>query len=265
MANTKESFYYTIDFGVNWGNVNKQSDAEIDRLVNQAWNQGVDKIVLISNHMQEAIRNSELSDKYSQFYYTIGVHPHNAKHFKDADITIIADNLKMRKCFGIGECGLDYSRMFSSKDAQIYAFEQQVMLAKQENAKLYLHCRDAYDDFIGILKKYNYFNGIVHCFTGDIDQALELTSLGFKLGITGWLLDKRRNKDLVNAIKDPRISLSSLIVETDAPWMPIYPNRQSNPGDTFYIVDEIAKIKGIDPLECGKILYQNALDMLNKN
>lgn len=94
---------------------------------------------------------------------------------------------------------------------------------------------------------------------------MELTGLGFKLGITGWIFDSRRNKDLVNVIKNKKITLDMLVVETDAPFMPIKPAKESVPSDTGYIVEEIARLKQIDIIECGKQIYSNSIQMLNKN
>lgn len=86
----------------------------------------------------------------------------------------------------------------------------------------------------------------MHCFTGNIEQALEFTRLGFKLGITGWLLDKRRNADLIKVIENPDIKLEMLIVETDAPFMAIRPKKFSLPEDTAIIVKRIAELKEIN-------------------
>ena len=135
-------------------------------------------------------------------------------------------------------------------------------MAKKHNLKLYLHCREAYDDFIQIIQKYEYYNGLVHCWTGRLEQALQLTQLGFRLGITGWIFDKRRNKDLLNTILDQRIAIDMLVVETDAPFMPIYPATQSEPSDTGFIVEEIARLKKLDIIECGQTIYNNSKQWL---
>jgi TatD DNase family protein len=257
--------YYTVDFGVNFANVKRYPEETLNQLMLDSYNAGVDKVVCISNNIKESIVNLNLQSKYEHLYFTIGIHPHNASSYKESDKAFIESNLTNPKCFGVGECGLDYNRMFSPKDKQLEVFRIQIDIAKRFNANLYLHCRDAYDDFIQVLKEENYFKGLVHCFTGTLQQALELTSLGFKLGITGWLLDKRRNADLVKVVKDKRIDINMLVVETDAPFMPIYPSKQSVPSDTGYIVEEIARLKNIDTIECGQTIYANSIIMLNKN
>lgn len=256
--------YFTIDFGVNFANTKRYSDNKLNKIMEDSYNNGVDGVVSISNNLTESKINLELEKKYQNLYFTLGVHPHNASQLKNTNELdkLVQDNINNPKCFGIGECGLDYNRMFSTKEEQIQAFEFQIDLAKKYNKYLYLHCRDAYDDFIRILKEKEYFKGLVHCFTGNLSQALELTNLGFKLGITGWLLDKRRNGDLVNVIKSKKILLEMLVVETDAPFMPIYPNKTSEPSDTGYIIEEIARLKKMDIIVCGNQIYNNSLEML---
>jgi TatD DNase family protein len=214
--------------------------------------------------MKEAGIMSVLSKKYEHMHYTLGVHPHNASQFTVKDLAFIESHTNDKKFFAIGECGLDYNRMFSTKEEQIYAFEEQIKLAKKLNKKLYLHCRDAYDDFIKILTEHQYYNGIVHCFTGTVSQALELTRLNFKLGITGWLLDKRRNKDLVEVISEPNILIDMLLIETDAPYMPIYPKKESVSGDLWIVLEEIARLKKMSIDVVGTKLYENSVKFLTK-
>jgi TatD DNase family protein len=251
--------FYTIDFGVNYA---KYNDEKLTKILKESWNAGVENILSISNNIKESRLNIEHGKKFSMVYFTLGIHPHNAKQYKIGDLDFIEKYLSHPKFFGIGECGLDYNRNFSPPEVQLTVFELQVKLAKKHNVKLYLHCRDAYQDFITILKKHQYYNGLVHCFTGNIEQAIELTQLGFKLGITGWIFDQRRNKDLILVIQDPRITLDQLIVETDAPYMPIFPAKESHPCDTGNIVEEIARLKKIEIIQCGKSIYHHSKDFL---
>lgn len=220
--------YPVIDFGVNYAGHRYTHEQILERVENSSLN-GVDKIVSISNNIDECIRNIQLSQNIKQLYFTLGVHPHNAKKFKKSDLLFLEKQLSNKKCFGLGEIGLDFNRNYSSKSEQIYAFKNQLLLAKNKGVKVYLHCRDAYKEFIQIIKEINYYNGIVHCFTGTLEQALELTLLGFKLGITGWLLDKRRNASLVEVIQNEQITLEMLLVETDAPFMcPVKKKKRIN-------------------------------------
>lgn len=254
--------YFVNDFGCNFASLSRYPDEKLKHIMAQAWDHGVDKIVCISNSTKEALRCIELADKYENMHFTVGTHPHNANNFKPDDLKMYEEALKNPKCFGIGECGLDYNRNYSSKENQIIAFRAQIELAKRTNSKLYLHCRDAFDDFIRIVDEYKYYNGLIHCFTGNIDQAIEFTKRGFLLGITGWLLDKRRNQDLYNAIKDPRIQINMLVSETDAPFMAMNRKKESVPEDVYLIIEMIARIKSMDSVTVGKIIYANSLKFL---
>ncbi len=272
--------YYLYDFGVNYAKEKSYPTPTLNKILADSYADGLEAVVSISNSIGESVRNIKLSKLYNQseseskqtqsiqpptyptFHYTLGCHPHNAKHFKKTDIDFIRENLSDPWCFAIGECGLDYNRMFSPKDDQIAAFEAQIILAKETNSKLYLHCRDAYDDFVSVLKKHDYYNGLVHCWTGPSDQALELSKLGFKLGITGWVYDNRRNRDLINTIRN--IDIRSFLTETDAPFMPIYPAKISQPSDVAYIVEKIAEIKRLNIDECGEIIYKTSREFIKK-
>lgn len=187
-------------------------------------------------------------------YYTAGCHPHGAKDMKVSDydkiracfslpvsasaVASVAQktvlgidtgaNSKSSSqtahpddtfCVAVGEMGLDYNRMFSPKEVQIEVFRQQVRIAKEFDRPMYLHVRDAFDDFINIIREEEYSYGVVHCFTGNLAQAELLIKYGFKLGITGWLLDSRRNADLVQVVSSSTVPLECLMVETDAPYM----------------------------------------------
>ncbi len=156
MSSNYETFN-TIDFGVNFGNVKRYSETKLKIILNDSWKQGVDKVVSISNSIKEAKINIDLGQKHQMFYYTLGIHPHDAKNYCNGDIEFIEQNLSNPKCFGVGECGLDYNRMFTPKEVQLQVFRLQIELAKKYNANLYLHCRDAYDDFINWSYKKIYF------------------------------------------------------------------------------------------------------------
>jgi TatD DNase family protein len=216
---------------------------------------GIKGWIVISNSEKEWIKNLSHCKKYSDSNFiiktTIGIHPHNAKSVNINSWnnleSIIANN---KNIVAIGECGLDYNRMFSPKDIQIKIFTEQIELAHKYKLPLYLHERDAHEDFYNILSiykiKYPDLRGIVHCFTGNKTNMEKYLELGFYIGITGWLCDNRRNKDLILAVKD--LPLEKLILESDSPYLiPIsyskkYDTRRNQPDSLSYVVDKISKI-----------------------
>ncbi len=258
--NQQDDVYYTIDIGVNFAGKTYNGE-KVKNIISEA-DGCVLKIITISNSLKEIPINKKLCEQNLNLYYTAGVHPHDAHSISElSSLDVLKTQLSNKKFVAIGECGLDYNRMFSPKDKQIEVFVKQIQIAKEIDKPLYLHCRDAFDDFYSIIKSNGYYNGVVHCFTGTKDQAQKLNELGFYFGITGWVCDKRRNKDLVEAIKI--IPIDKILVETDAPWLSIDRKRQSHPLDTGEIVREIAQIKKMDEIKCGKKIYSNTKTFFN--
>ena len=250
--------FTTIDFGVNYANKKKMGFAKVKKVVEDSFFEGVDKIVCISNTVKECVTNIKYSSELINLHFTLGVHPIYSDGFRDEDIDFIEKNLETPKCFGIGEFGLDYHHG-PSKEIQMNAFEKQLILAKKTNAKMYLHCRDAFDDFISIIKKHEYYNGFIHCFTGTLEQAIEYKNLGFKIGVTGYIF---RNPLFASVIGNDLITLDDIIVETDAPHMRIHPKKFSSPSDILTIIKKISELKKMDYVECGNKLYQTSLKFL---
>lgn len=159
-----------------------------------------------------------------QLFYTSGVHPHNSKDWTAAvegDIRRLACE---NACVAIGECGLDYNRNFSDPEAQRRAFIAQIHLARALNKPLFLHCRDAYDDFVSILREHNSGAGAakvcVHCFTGSEEELDSVLALDVYVGITGWVCDDRphRGGERLKRLL-PKIPINRLMIETDAPYL----------------------------------------------
>lgn len=246
-------FYYA-DIGVNFAKPS-YTDEIITNILQDFYNNYGESVISISNSSKEIPKNKRLSTLNfpCNFYYTAGCHPHNAKENPNYNLiknTLLTDT----KCLCVGEIGLDFNRMFSPKDIQIEVFERQIEIAKLIGKPMYMHCRDAFDKFIESIDKHKYYNGVVHCFTGNKNEAIELVKRGFKLGVTGLLLDARRNAELINAVKS--VPLESLMIETDSPFMALKKQKQSVPKNVLIISNEIARLKNIDSEECAKIIYK---------
>ncbi len=266
----------TIDIGVNYGSkkysfeqVKKIIDDSIKGYTEDNVHYSVEKFISISNSLKEIPININLTEKIKNIYCTVGVHPHCSKEIVLlTDLNILETFMSNPKVVAIGECGLDYDRMFSPKQKQIDVFRKQIQIAKKFNKPLYLHCRgkteteDSYEDLIHILNEEQYFNGVVHCFTGKPSQAEEFVKLGFYIGVTGWIYDEQRNKDLYDSIKNV-IPIEKIMVETDAPWLSIDKSRKSEPLDTAFITEKIAKIKKLDYEFVAKTLHKNTIKLFH--
>lgn len=258
--NQEDDVYYTIDIGVNFAGKNYNGE-KVKKIMSES-EDCVLHVISISNSLKEIPINKKLCGENANLYYTAGIHPHDAKSIGNIkELEVIEKEVSNGKFVAVGECGLDYNRMFSPKEKQIEVFIAQIQIAKKIGKPVYMHCRDAFEDFYSIVKSQGYFFGVIHCFTGTKEQADLLVKLGFSLGITGWICDTKRNHDLVEAIK--HIPLNKILVETDAPWLSIDKKRHSHPLDTGEIVQQIAKIKKIDEIFCGKQIYSNTKKLFN--
>ena len=195
----------------------------------------------VSNHLN-------LRTKHLQ-YSTAGIHPHDAKSATnelEAQLTVLANN---KHVIAIGECGLDYNRDFSPRDVQRSVFRRQLALAEKLDLPVYLHERDASDDMLSILKEFN-IRGVLHCFTGNSAALKQYLDLGLYIGITGWVCDERRGKDLQQLV--PSIPLDRLLIETDAPFLiprtvkPKPKSRKNEPALLPYICQTVAQLYQID-------------------
>ena len=149
-----------------------------------------------------------------------------------------------------GECGLDYFRDCSPRPAQRRAFERQLQIAVDTGKPLFLHQRDAHDDFIAVMKNFEGQLGpaVVHCFTGSRKELFDCLDRDWHIGITGWLCDERRGLHLRELV--PSIPAHRLMIETDAPYLlprtvkPQPSHRRNEPMYLAHIVKELARDRG---------------------
>jgi TatD DNase family protein len=152
-------------------------------------------------------------------FATAGVHPHHASQLRREDLALLRALLQRPEVVAAGECGLDFYRNFSPREAQLRAFEWQLELASECGKPLFLHQRDAHADFLAVLRAHRVtpLRGVAHCFTGDAAQLDDYLGLGLSIGITGWFCDERRGAHLAALV--PRIPADRLLLETDAPYL----------------------------------------------
>ncbi len=119
----------------------------------------------------------------------------------------------------VGECGLDYFRNLSPAPAQRAAFHRQLALAARVGKPVFLHERDAHEDFVAILREHraSLAGGVAHCFTGTQQQLARYLELRLAVGMTGWICDERRGAHLLPLMRE--IPADRLLLETDGPYL----------------------------------------------
>lgn len=249
-----------IDIGVNL--MGKQFDQDRDQVVGNALADGVGLIITGTDIRSNRAAASYISAKRPESTWcTCGIHPHNADQWNPEYREQLMDLISRNQCIiALGEAGLDYDRMFSTRDNQKKCFSDILDMAESTSLPLFLHERAAEDDFIKMLKGHRNLcrRSVVHCFTGTRAAAYRYLQLGCSIGITGWICDDRRNRDLVEAVK--LIPLDRLMVETDAPYLtPLHIKglpKRNIPENIKYVTEKIALIKGVDT----ELVRQAAID-----
>ncbi len=235
-----------IDIGVNL--TNSRFAQDLEQVLERARQAGINTMLVTGTSIESSRQALALCEKIDfPLYSTAGIHPHDAEQVDENFIDKLTQLAQSAFIKAIGECGLDFNRNFSSQESQIRIFEAQIALAAQLKMPLFLHQRDAFNQWFSLLKPY--FNTvpamISHCFTGDKKQLLQCLDAGMYIGITGWVCDERRGKALQDIVK--YIPLERLMIETDAPYL--LPrnivekpkNRRNEPCYLPYIVKILAE------------------------
>lgn len=186
----------------------------------------------------------------AELWSTAGVHPHHAASFDPAHRDDWLELMNHSRVVAVGECGLDYFRDFSPRAAQRAAFVAQLEMAVQVRKPVFLHQREAHQDFTSILKDYraDLPGGVAHCFTGGTSELEDYLMLGLSIGITGWICDERRGMLLRETV--PHIPADRLMLETDAPYllprdlMPRPKGRRNEPRYLPHIARTVARLRG---------------------
>ncbi|MDQ3617834.1 MAG: TatD family hydrolase [Pseudomonadota bacterium] len=238
-----------IDIGANL--THESFDHDRDAVLQRARAAGVAQLVLTGASREQSPQALALARQHpGELFATAGVHPHHASEYTaecDAEMRELHAHPQV---VAVGECGLDYFRDFSPRPAQKRAFELQLQIAVDTGKPLFLHQRDAHDDFVAIMKQFDGQLGpaVVHCFTGTRKELFECLDRDWHIGITGWLCDERRGLHLRELVK--HIPSNRLMIETDAPYLlprsvkPPPAHRRNEPMYLAHIVEELARDRG---------------------
>ena len=226
---------------------------------------GINAMVVPGSSLADSTDAVTLAQHHPDLLFpTAGTHPHLASDWHDDSREQLHALIRRHAVVAVGECGLDYYRDFSPRARQLRAFEEQVEVSAETGLPLFLHQRDAHDDFIGVLRQSKAGNGVVHCFTGNRGELEAYLELGLHIGITGWLCDERRGahlEELVAAIPDER-----LLLETDAPYLlprdlspAVRPrDRRNEPAFVAHIGARVAACRGVPVTQIAHTTSANA-------
>lgn len=216
---------------------------------------GIAAFVNVSANRDSNFFGAELSEKYDNVFFSAGIHPSECGELDFGFLDTVKELYGRKKCVAIGEIGLDYHYDDVPRELQKKWFERQCALAKELDAPVIIHDREAHRESFETVKKYGN-RGVFHCFSGSAEMAAELVKLGFYISFTGVLTFKNAKKTIEAAQAVPP---DRLMIETDCPYMAPEPLRgtRNEPKNVLKTCEKLAEIKGITPEEAAAITVEN--------
>jgi TatD DNase family protein len=239
-----------IDIGINLAHDSFNSDR--DAVIARAVRAGVVQMIVTGSNGPSTHDAIALARSHpGQLFATAGVHPHHAKELSNELLAELRQLATLPEVVAVGECGLDYFRDLSPRPVQQRAFHRQLELAALVGKPVFLHQRDAHEDFVAILREHRaaLCGGVAHCFTGTREELTDYLQMDLAIGITGWICDERRGSHLVSLMNE--ISADRLMLETDGPYLlprdlPAKPeSRRNEPAFLPHVAATVARARGV--------------------
>ncbi len=224
-------------------------EQDIEGVVARSVAAGVTGWVTVGTDAEQIKKVLALVPKYENMYAAVGVHPHYAKDVSDETIAYLKEAARDDKVVAVGETGLDFHYNFSDQDRQKEIFRRQLEIACEVDKPVIVHCREAFDetmaildDFSGRLKKV-----VVHCFSGNAEEAQIVLAKGWHISFTGIVTFKKKVEKTIEAAGI--VPVERMMVETDAPYIspePVRGQRPCEPALMVHTAKKLAEIKGMD-------------------
>jgi TatD DNase family protein len=240
----------------------KEFDSDREDVIKRAASEGVDFIVTVGTNLKLSRKAVALANQYENIYATVGVHPHDVARTDELTWESLKELVHANRgiIVAYGEIGLDFFRNISPEEKQIEAFGRQLELARELDLPVVIHDRDAHEQTLKIVKSSGVRRGVFHCFSGDYEMAGKCIDLGFYISVPGVVtFDKAKTiQDVVR-----RLPLSSMLLETDAPYLAPVPHRGKRNEPSFIVntAKKVAEIKNIPWEEVAQTTARNAMDL----
>jgi len=231
-----------------------------DQVLLRANQCGVTHFIVPGYDLETSRSAIALAEKYQNVFAAVGVHPNSANEWDENVLSEIIELSSHPKVVAIGEIGLDYYRDHTTPEQQLHALIPQVETALSNDLPVIFHSRQAEQKLIDLLQKHSFthLRGVFHAFEGSLEQALQVTSLGFVIGVGGQLTYKKneRHRFLISSL-----TADSLILETDAPFLSPVPLRgtRNEPSNIPIIAELVANLLNCSIMEIAQQTTNNAL------
>lgn len=240
-------------------------DNDREELLASMQENGIERIINVCAEVKNWNRTLALMEKYPFVYGAVGVHPDDAGSLNEEVIQKMHELCKLEKMVAVGEIGLDYYWDKEKHESQIYWFERQLDVAREEKLPFIIHSREAAQDTLETMKRMRAgeIGGVVHCFSYGKEMAREYLNMGLSIGVGGVVTFKnaRKLKEVVEYAP-----LESLLLETDCPYLAPVPFRgkRNSSLNLTYVAQAIGEIKGISAEEVMEVSCENAYHLFQK-
>jgi TatD DNase family protein len=244
-------------------------DADRDEVIQRARDAGVSSILNVGTgdpHSGAFERALELTTKYPDVYAALGVHPHDARLFDDKAEQLLSDLISQNPhVIAWGEIGLDFHYDNSPRDVQTAVFRRQLQLARAAKLPVIIHTREAEAETIEILRSEwadSELTGVMHCFSGSLQLALQAIELGFSISFSGIVTFKKA--DELRAVANA-VPLDRLLIETDCPFLaPVpYRGKRNEPAFVVEVARCLAGLRELSLEETAKVTTNNFTRLFN--
>ncbi len=238
-----------------------QFDADRESVIERARAAGLKYVLCISgasgpDDLASAI---PLAEQHDFIYASVGIHPHEAQRATPAHFVKLAEVCSNERVIALGEIGLDYYYDHSPRDVQQAVLVRQMEIARHGKLPIVIHCRDAFEDLTRLVAEHwksSGIGGVLHCFSGGLEDARGFIDWGFLISFAGTLTFKKAEGQRAIARELP---LSHLLVETDCPYLAPVPHRgkRNEPSYVLETTRVLARERGISESELGAQLILN--------
>lgn len=231
---------------------------QLDGVLARCAEVGVTQIVTIGTDFNDGKAAIELCRWHKIVRCVVGVHPNHSQDVQLDEVLKLKEMLANPAVVAAGEMGLDYIHKFAPRTHQMHVFVRQLEIAREMDMPVVIHCREAIDDALKVMKSFTGLSAVFHCFTGTADEAKRITAAGYLLGFTGPITFKK-NDELREIVKET--PMDRILVETDAPYLTPEPMRKIKTNEPSFVVHTarvVAEVKGVSYEEIDRITSENA-------
>jgi TatD DNase family protein len=233
---------------------------QIDAILSRAAAAGVEKMVTIGTKPGDWEAALALVADRQNIRCALGVHPNHCHEVELTEIARLRELQQRSAVVALGEMGLDYHHEFAPRARQAQFLEAQLDLARELGRPVIIHCREAVDDCLAILRRFASVRAVFHCFTGTGDEADRIIEAGHLIGFTGVVTFRNAQELRQVAAAAPT---ERILLETDAPYLTPEPMRKqkiNEPALVMHTAAAVAAERGIDVEVLDELTTRNALD-----